>query len=686
MTGAPAETTIERSRAPISATVERQPFRPDIQGMRALAVGLVVLYHAGLPVLPGGFIGVDIFFVISGFLITNHLLTGLLRDGRIGFAQFYARRARRILPASFVVILLTIAASMLWVAPLQLDSVFKDAIATALYVPNMLFAAQGTNYLAESAPSLFQHYWSLGVEEQFYLVWPLFLFLVFTLARRSRRALLAGVVVFLIVSIALCVFVTQQSQPWAFFSLPTRAWEFAIGGLLAFPELRARERVGRPVAAILSWGGLVGLVVIAAVYTAATPFPGVAALAPVVAAALVIGFTDTAGSLGPARLLSLRWIVFIGTISYSLYLVHWPMMQLPAQAGGLRTELPLWAGLSIAVVCVPVAWLLYRFVELPGQRLPILARARPRRTLLAAGAASVLIVALSSAGIVALRAVPLATDHTVASVTVGVSPPSLTTFVPADVTPALADAADDNPEIYANGCHLGFGEVKPADHCTLGANAAAPLVALFGDSHAAQWYPPLRALAESGVIRLITYTKSSCPASMVDKVLDGVPYRACEQWRGAVLADLAAGGVSTIVVGNSHEGVPIDDWAAGLRELFQRLPAGVPVVEMADTPRFAFNPAECLSAHLTDALACSSPRSAALDAEYAQVERDAAREGGAAYADLNDYLCTDVCGTVIGAHLVYRDDNHMDKTFSATLADPLRDVLIAQAPPATDAG
>ena len=167
-------------------------FRPDIQGMRALAVGLVVLYHAGLPFLPGGYIGVDIFFVISGFLITNHLLTGLLRDGRIVRGVLRAADARRILPASFVVLVLTVVAALFWIAPLALDGVFKDAIATALYVPNMLFAVQGTNYLAESAPSLFQHYWSLGVEEQFYLVWPLFLFLVFLLARRSRRVLLSA--------------------------------------------------------------------------------------------------------------------------------------------------------------------------------------------------------------------------------------------------------------------------------------------------------------------------------------------------------------------------------------------------------------------------------------------------------------------------------------------------------------
>ncbi|RWR15817.1 acyltransferase [Microbacterium enclense] len=162
-------------------------FRPDIQGLRAIAVLLVVLYHSGVTILGGGYVGVDVFFVISGFLITSHLLGSLDRDGRIRFGQFYAKRARRILPASFAVLALTIIASIIWVNPLQQTQVFEGAIWTALYVPNYLFAAQGTDYLAETIPSLFQHYWSLGIEEQFYLLWPALLAASFVALRRQPK-------------------------------------------------------------------------------------------------------------------------------------------------------------------------------------------------------------------------------------------------------------------------------------------------------------------------------------------------------------------------------------------------------------------------------------------------------------------------------------------------------------------
>src|SRR5690625_3280952 len=213
---------------------KKSSFRPDVQGLRAIAVRLVVLYHAGLQTLSGGFVGVDVFFVISGFLITTHLLESLQTHGRIPFASFYAKRARRILPASLLVAGLTVVAAWLWMPPLLMTQVFEGAVATALYVPNILFAVEGTEYLAETSPSVFQHYWSLGIEEQFYLFWPAILAAGFWLARRSERRLLYGVAALTLVSFIACVVWMDISQSWTFFSLPTRAWELGVGGLLAF--------------------------------------------------------------------------------------------------------------------------------------------------------------------------------------------------------------------------------------------------------------------------------------------------------------------------------------------------------------------------------------------------------------------------------------------------------------------
>lgn len=258
----------------VEASDSGSRFRPDIQGLRAVAVSAVVLYHAGLPLLPGGYVGVDVFFVISGFLITSHLLSGLARRGRVSFAEFYARRARRILPASFVVLILSTIAALVWFPPVLMSQVWAGAVATALYVPNLLFAVQGTDYLADTAPSLFQHYWSLGVEEQFYLIWPALLALGWK-AFRSKTMLKAVLALLGVASFGLGVWLTFISQPWAFFSLPTRAWELGLGAAIAF-QLQHRSRLmPATVAPIVGWLGILAIVAASVLLSANTLFPRV---------------------------------------------------------------------------------------------------------------------------------------------------------------------------------------------------------------------------------------------------------------------------------------------------------------------------------------------------------------------------------------------------------------------------
>ncbi|MGO1355233.1 MAG: acyltransferase family protein, partial [Brachybacterium tyrofermentans] len=324
---------------------KKSGFRPDVQGLRAIAVLFVVLYHAGVPLITGGFVGVDVFFVISGFLISTHLLESLESHGRIRFGSFYAKRARRILPASLLVALLSVIAAWIWIPPLLMNEVAKGAVSVALYVPNMLFAVQGTNYLAETSPSVFQHYWSLGVEEQFYLFWPAILALGFWLCRRSERRLLIVVSVLTAISFVLCVVGMAISQPWTFFALPTRAWELGAGALVAFllrsgaPWLRS-VRTG-----MLSWLGLALLVAVGLLYTDATPFPGYTAALPVIATALLIVGGAAPGGANANRLLSVRPMQFVGAISYSLYLVHWPLQVIPQVVAGEESPLPLWVKL-----------------------------------------------------------------------------------------------------------------------------------------------------------------------------------------------------------------------------------------------------------------------------------------------------------------------------------------------------
>lgn len=644
-------------------------YRSDIQGLRAFAVAAVVLYHANVPLLDGGYVGVDAFFAISGFLITTHLLDGLRRSGSVDLPYFYARRARRLLPASFVVLALSIVAALVWLPPLQLQAMLRDAIATALYVPNYVFALQGTNYLSETTPSLFQHYWSLGVEEQFYLVFPILLFVAFRLARSRSTVIMILIGGLVAASLVAGVILTQISQPWAFFGLLTRAWELGAGSLAAL----AVYRRSRPVAygAALSWLGMAGLVASVLVFNASTAFPGAIALVPVGSTVLVLVGGVGAPALGPTRFLSVRPIQFLGMISYSLYLVHWPALVLPQGAVGYQSPLSTAVKVGIVACCVPVAWLLYRWVETPGRRFRWLTNGRPRRTLLIAAAASILVVGGSGAAALSTQARPLATSRA-AEMTAPSIDPVGTTFVPSNMEPSLRNAADDNPLLYSDGCHADF-DATNAPGCTFGSGAYS--VALFGDSHAAQWFPALDAWATTHDVRLRVFTKSSCPSITVATTRDGAPYTACDVWRENAIRTITAERPDVVLLANYSNPTgetSAAQWGAGLKTTISRLAKSSKVAVIRDTPDFGYTPSICLSAHLDDALACAQPRSKVLVAPSRTAEALAALESNATEIDLTDYLCNvRTCPTIDGATLMYRDAHHLTATFSAELADAL---------------
>lgn len=660
-----------------TARAERTHFRLDIQGLRAIAVGAVVLYHAGVPFLPGGYVGVDVFFVISGFLITSHLLSGLTRDGRVGFAEFYARRARRILPASFVVLLLSVLAALLWFPPLLLKEVWRGAVATALYVPNILFAVEGTNYLAETTPSLFQHYWSLGVEEQFYLVWPLLLVLGWRLLR-SRRVLFVALLALVAMSFGACVYLTYRSQPLAFFLLPTRAWELGVGGIVAFLLSRRPNLIPSALAAVTAWLGLGVICASVVFFDSSTPFPGFWAALPVAGTAAVIMGGAGGPRLGPGGLLSLRGMAFLGAISYSLYLVHWPALIVPQAAVGFGRPMPLWVNLLIVGACVPAAWVMFRFVETPGREVRVLTRARPRRTLWAAAAGSAIAVVVATGAYAYGSTLPLSTS-TAAELTVISDPPSVTDFVPSNLTPALVDAENDQPVLYADGCQRGFSSVDSAG-CLYG-DASAPRIALFGDSHAAQWFPALWEFARASGYAVETFTKSSCPSVSAVVTRNGVDYSECSVWRDAVIARLNEDPPALVVIANygtapllHQPGDYASAWEAALGRTLDSIEA--PTVVIADTPDLHETPSLCLSAHLEDTAACSKSREFALSSPSRAAEVAATTARSVPLIDLTDFICTaEVCAPVLGNTLVYRDAHHLTATFSALLGETLGDRL-----------
>ena len=681
MSGSPVTAVAASTKDPQAGRTSS--FRPDIQGLRALAVSLVVLFHAGVTQLSGGFIGVDVFFVISGFLITTHLLESLAARGRISFGSFYAKRARRILPASLLVALLTVVAAWAWMPPLLMSEVFKGAVATALYVPNIHFAVEGTNYLAETSPSVFQHYWSLGIEEQFYLFWPALLALGFWLCRRSERRLFVVAAVLTLASFLGCVLWMDVSQPWTFFSLPTRAWELGAGALTAFLLRTGRGWLGHPATGLLAWVGLATLLAVAALYDDSTPFPGHAAALPVVATVLLIVGGAAPGSWHAGRLLSLPPFQVVGAISYSLYLVHWPLQVIPQVAVGQEDTLPLWIRLLLGAAAFPLAWLLYRFVERPVIAWPVLRERTQLLTGAVAVAASATLIATAAGAQWGTAQQGASTERTVAETEALPTEPAGTEFVPANLVPSLEEASADNPEIYDDGCHRAQSSTDSSG-CRIGENPDAPLVFLYGDSHAASWYPALAALAAEGTIRLDTNTKSSCSSADVPLVLEGVDYVECEQWREGVLDRIEQEQPDLVLLANY--GAAEQELAGGNEDYAARWQEGMEstigsidgpeVAVLADVPEQGETAAVCLSAHLEDARECAAPRSTAFDPELTRAEQEAAEATGARYVDMTRYLCNEEnCPTIIDNVLVYRDGHHLTAEFSTRMARPLWEEL-----------
>jgi len=734
----------------------RAMFRPDLEGLRAVAVLLVLLYHARVPGVRGGYVGVDVFFVLSGFLITGLLVRELVATGRVDLPAFYARRARRLLPAASATLLVTIALSAVVLPPLRVPDVAGDTIAAAFYVSNIRFAIQATDYLGSALPpSPVLHFWSLGVEEQFYLFWPALLLLASGAAFRGRhvaaglRRLAIALVATFVLSLAASLWLTDVAQPWAFFSLPTRAWELALGALLALPA--ASRLVPARVAPWLGWAGLAMVVVSGLILDEATQFPGVAALLPTVGSALVIASgLRAAASAGeraesspghglrrfavPAVVLGLAPMRFLGRISYSLYLWHWPILVLPAVA--LGAALPGAARAGLAVLAIVVAAASQRWIEDPVRHGRFVGLAS-RRSLVMAGVLPLLVavsaVSLGAAAIglaggpgiavgggvndVPLPTLPAATPSaspgdrgspppsgtspsappSASPSAPGTGPTSSPTLppleaapVPADLVPSLTKARDDLPVIYSDGCHLDVTATAPGK-CVYGDRSSATTVVLFGDSHAAQWFPALERLAVQNGWRLESMTKSGC-ATADATVWSGITKRAyteCDEWRQAALERIAAEHPALVVVSNSRgyqlmangKATPIaklpTEWDAALGRTLTRLGtlAGQ-VVMIGDTPRSNEDPPVCLSANLDDASACAMPYAKVVDPAYTAREAAVAASAGVGWVDPTVWVCrTDPCPVVFGRFLIFRDQHHLTATYARALATRLDELL-----------
>ena len=678
MHAAPA---VERSSA--------DSFRADLEGLRGVAILLVLAFHAGIPGFGGGFIGVDVFYVLSGFLITGLLLRERERTGRVGLRAFYARRARRILPAAAAILVVTLFAAALVISPLDLPPVARDAVAVALSAGNIRFALGATDYFAAGvAPSPFLHYWSLGVEEQFYLVWPALLVVAMRIGR-SRMAVTLALAVVVVVSYAAALWLTDRSAAWAFYSLPTRAWQLALGGLIAAGAAwhgRIPDRIIVPV----GWLGLAAIVAAGVLIDPDTmPYPGVAALAPTVGAAAVILAGGRGGSM--ALLLARPWLRFLGLISFSLYLVHWPILVLPATNMAIGEELPIALRIALVFVSIVAAWASYRWIEQPfhrGRRWSVSAG----RTV-ALGGAAIALTAVFAFGVNIYAARML---DAVGGVPAGVvEPTDPSTWspgatptpgpvrsgpqpVPRDLRPSLATARVDWERIQVDDCTLSNSETQPPD-CVYGDPQGSKTVVLLGDSHAAQWFPALERIAKGEGWRLIPYTKLSC--RFLDMRMYSLifkrEYRECTTWRDLVIGELQRLKPDLVVVAAARDlrtMVPGDDDARLQGEAMARFLVQIPgrIGILVDTPSSSYDVPACLALHRDDAGLCETARGVAFGARHLILEQTAADVSGATVVDLSATICwRDPCPVISGRTLMWRDHQHFTATYAASLAEAL---------------
>lgn len=681
-------------------------FRRDIQGLRAVAVTLVVLDHVtGWPA--GGFIGVDLFFVISGYLITQIMLREHAVRGRISLTDFYRRRIRRIGPAALAVLAFTVVLSRWALDPSRAYSTVVDAAWAAGFSANWRFALTGTDYLnSDLPPSPVQHYWSLAVEEQFYIFWP------WILIGSSAVALLVGrkknlfqataatlVTVVILLSFTWSLALSTSRPSLAYFDTFGRAWELGLGGLLALgAPLLARVLTRSWLATLTSWLGLLVIAFSASTISPQSTFPGPAASWPVIGAALVV-VAGLATAPRHAVILCNPISDYLGKISYSLYLWHWPIVilvgpRLQMDGAGRHALLigasVLAASLSFHAIEEPVRksdWLTKRPVGTDDAGKGALTR----WTIPAALAVALTVALAYTLPQPSTTSTNDPVAHPGARALLDDADAGLPTDHVENFTPSTVNVAQDVASGF-DSCHQGQDESEAVACASFKAQSPAGSIALVGDSHAKHLQPAAEEYARTRSLDLLVYTKSACPLNSAAMVQPGknFPYESCSQWNQNVLDALTAdGGPSVVLVSSSTYPVAFDDQGNilegadadrrvrdGYVDAWTRLDeAGVLVVAIGDTPAPGLDVIDCIHHHRDELSECAAPRDAAL-LDRGTIQAEAAQLTNTSWLDLNDYICpADLCPVVIGGVVVYRDSNHLTASYARTLAPMLGEGL-----------
>ncbi len=637
---------------------------------------LVVLYHAGLAGFAGGYVGVDVFFVISGFLITSALVREYEDTGSIRLLRFYAKRARRLLPASFAV--LTCISSIVFIVPrwapgiaapqLYGQSISWDIQRSALYIVNWLFAERSIDYHGGSElASPVQHFWSLSVEEQFYAAWPILVLAAAALARSSKRAVALMAIVVTAASFIVGVRMVSTAPDQAYFVTTTRVWELSLGGVaaLAATTVSTRLDAGPPwIAKRILYGGFASIVASVLLFDSSTQFPGFAALAPTIGTVAVLLAAPHATGSVLVRLSEAAPMQWIGARSYSIYLWHWPVLWLAVAVLG---PLPVWARVGVVAASVVPSMASYRWIEQPTRRADFLV-SRPIRGLALTGATAavgfgfgaVLLGTTTGSG----GAAPTSTAiETIETEVLGVQ------LRADELTPSFVHLRRDLPDVYDRGCVANRTD-GPRPLCSFGDLTSETVVLVIGNSHAAHWTPALERLADQERWHLLTNIRSTCrlPAGLAG------PDR-CEEWASNTLRELEdvvrTHDVDLVLTMPTAFREEADDPTSGYTGVFRQL-AALPskAAIISPTPRGKVIGVDCAAPAIIDLSSCATPVAEAFVG--ADVLIDAAHAAELPVIDMTRFLCNEThCPAVIDDMIVRRDRHHLTRTFSSALVTPL---------------
>ena len=677
--------------------------RADIQGLRAVAVLLVALGHAGVPFLKGGYVGVDVFFVLSGYLITGILLTEALENGRVSLTRFYARRARRILPAAVLTLVATSIAAHYFLNFVRAREVVEDTIWASLFAANTHFARQGSDYFEQGqTPSPILHFWSLSAEEQFYLVWPSILALALfgtILGRRIRnrqgavRRLLLVIVVAGLASLAWSIYLTAAEPLTAYFSTFARAWELALGAGLAVTAA-SLSHVPSFVQVAMGWAGLAAVVSAATLFSSTTAFPGYAALLPAGGAALLIagGMRGGEQRFGVGKLLSAAPLGYLGDRSYAFYLWHWPVLVIAVQYAGHELSVFVKLLLLLGAFCLSVVS--YALVENPLRRLrwptPVGGVAWP------ASAAVVLLVALVVSGSIdgtarrieaaASSVRPSALVDTAAAASLDETEGPLPAVVaavraaeheepiPSPLTPPVGSLRDDFYQ-FPNGCTARGSQTK-SRVCRLGNRSSPKSIVVIGDSHAQMWMPTILHMAQHDDWVVIPFVRVSCiPRSWLESPRGcGAWYRWVKRRAAALRPDV------TLVVGSwSGTWAPRRATRAVANLTAAMRPHSRSVIVVDDPPGQVRDPTDCVLDSRSNMNTCSRFQTRTQQETSAAIRSNARRQG-AGFLETRGLFCAltqgpgarFLCPLVINQTITYIDRGHISRTYALELAQPFR--------------